>query len=265
MRGNPDSRRSAFLDEAAADASKTEADLDSDSDSEFGSDGTARPAGTPLDFAKVIVDSSPAGLVTRRLEARENASARRQIGPGAVQAVVPPEGPGVSPRGELPLLGSARGGEEVRRAERGSRGGGSAQHAASVARVGLEVGVRRSYAARAFGHDELKPVSGGFDDHWGGVGMTLVDSLDTLWLLGLRAEFAQAAQWAARNLTLRADASVSVFEYNIRLLGGLLSAFELSGDAALLGKAREVGELLKLAFPERQGLPSVRAARPPHA
>ena len=72
-------------------------------------------------------------------------------------------------------------------------------------------------------------MSGGFADNWGGVGMTLVDSLDTLWLLGLRAEFDEAAEWAIHNLTLRADSHVSVFEYNIRLLGGLLSAYELSG------------------------------------
>ena len=91
--------------------------------------------------------------------------------------------------------------------------------------------------------------------------MTLVDSLDTLCLLGLRAEFDQAAEWAIRNLTLRADAHVSVFEYNIRLLGGLLSAYELSGKEGLLGKAREVGELLRLAFPEHAGLPSVRFSR----
>ena len=117
------------------------------------------------------------------------------------------------------------------------------------------------YSARAFGHDELKPASGGWDDNWGGVGMTLVDSLDTLWLLGLRAEFDEAAEWAIRNLTLRADAHVSVFEYNIRLLGGLLSAYELSGTEGLLGKAREVGDLLRLAFPEHAGLPSVRFSR----
>lgn len=88
--------------------------------------------------------------------------------------------------------------------------------------------------------------------------MTLVDSLDTLWLLGLRDEFEKAADWAIHNLTLRHDAHVSVFEYNIRLLGGLLSAYELSGKKELLHKAQEVGELLKLAFPAREGLPSVR-------
>lgn len=104
-------------------------------------------------------------------------------------------------------------------------------------------------------------MSGGFADNWGGVGMTLVDSLDTLWLLGLRAEFDEAAEWAIHNLTLRADSHVSVFEYNIRLLGGLLSAYELSGKPGLLGKAREVGDLLRVAFPATAALPSVRFSR----
>ena len=43
-----------------------------------------------------------------------------------------------------------------------------------------------SYREKAFGHDEIKPVSGGYSDVWGGVGMTLVDSLDTLYVMGMK-------------------------------------------------------------------------------
>ena len=42
----------------------------------------------------------------------------------------------------------------------------------------------KGYRAHAFGHDELEPVSATHRDNWGGVAMTLVDSLDTLWLMG---------------------------------------------------------------------------------
>lgn len=113
------------------------------------------------------------------------------------------------------------------------------------------------YHQFAFGHDELKPVSGGYSDVWGGVGMTLVDSLDTLYLLGMKEEFDEACSWVIDNLNLTADQNVSVFEYNIRLLGGLLSAYDLSGREGLLEKAKEVGELLKVAFTDEFTLPTV--------
>ena len=105
-----------------------------------------------------------------------------------------------------------------------------------------------SYREKAFGHDEIKPVSGGYSDVWGGVGMTLVDSLDTLYVMGMKDEFDEACTWVIDHLHLTSDMSVSVFEYNIRLLGGLLSAYDLSGREGLLEKAKEVGQLLKEAF-----------------
>lgn len=115
----------------------------------------------------------------------------------------------------------------------------------------------KGYRSRAFGHDELMPVSGGFNDNWGGVGLTLIDSLDTLWLLGFRSEFDEAVEWVVNNFTLNGQKDVSVFEYNIRLLGGLLSAYELSNNRGLFEKAKEVGDLLKVAFSQEYGLPAV--------
>ena len=100
-------------------------------------------------------------------------------------------------------------------------------------------------------------MSGDFNDVRGGVGMTLVDSLGTLWLMGLKEEFEEAVQWVSDHLALQAASDVSVFEYNIRLLGGLLSAFDLSGDKRLLAKAVEVGDMLQSAFQDPQPLPFV--------
>lgn len=51
------------------------------------------------------------------------------------------------------------------------------------------------YRTRAWGRDELKPISGTGQDNWGGMGVTLVDSLDTLWIMGLKAEFTDAMKW----------------------------------------------------------------------
>ena len=53
------------------------------------------------------------------------------------------------------------------------------------------------YKARAWGKDEVSPLSGGSNDFFGGLAATLVDSLDALWIIGLRDEFNAAAEVAA--------------------------------------------------------------------
>ena len=107
----------------------------------------------------------------------------------------------------------------------------------------------RAYRARAWGRDEVKPLSGAATDAWGGLGCTLVDSLDALWLMGLRDEFREAAAWVAADLHFnQTSGHVSVFEATIRVLGGLLGAFDLSGDLALLAKAEDLGRRLLPAF-----------------
>lgn len=100
--------------------------------------------------------------------------------------------------------------------------------------------------------------------------MTLVDSLDTLYLMDMKREFDEACDWVSAragphaqveaNLSFRADADVSVFEFTIRLLGGLLSAYDLSGRAGLLRKAVELADVLLVAFDAEDNLPAVRAA-----
>ncbi|KAI6380805.1 hypothetical protein MCOR25_001480 [Pyricularia grisea] len=110
-----------------------------------------------------------------------------------------------------------------------------------------------SYAKHAWTMDELRPLSGGGKTTFGGFGATLVDALDTLWIMGLRQEFVDAAREACRlnfspdAITKRVD-SLYVFETTIRFLGGMISAHDLSGEPALLKKAVELGDLLLVAF-----------------
>ena len=73
---------------------------------------------------------------------------------------------------------------------------------------------------RAFGADEIKPVSGMRNENWGGMGMTLLDSLDTLWLMGMKEEFDDATEWVRHNLNFNKNRMVSTFETTIRALGG---------------------------------------------
>ncbi|KAJ0399297.1 hypothetical protein ATCC90586_005220 [Pythium insidiosum] len=115
------------------------------------------------------------------------------------------------------------------------------------------------YEARAFGADEIAPVSGvRRDDVWGGVACTLVDALDTLWIMDMKAEFQRARDYVAERLDLTqfgaSGESYSVFETIIRELGGLLSAYDLSHDAVFKAKAHELMELLVPAFDAKDGI-----------
>ncbi|RHY42241.1 hypothetical protein DYB30_001333, partial [Aphanomyces astaci] len=109
------------------------------------------------------------------------------------------------------------------------------------------------YESLAFGADEVAPVSGERRHNvWGGIGVTLVDSLDTLYIMGMHDEFHRARNWVAYHMNftqLGADGTkISVFEIVIRQLGGLLSAYDLSRDAMFKQRAVELADRLLPAF-----------------
>ncbi|KAK3897053.1 glycoside hydrolase, partial [Staphylotrichum tortipilum] len=106
-----------------------------------------------------------------------------------------------------------------------------------------------SYKKYAWLWDELAPVSAKGRNTFGGWAATLVDSLDTLWIMNLPDEFHQAAAAAAQlDWANTTETAANLFETTIRHLGGLLSAFDLSHEPALLEKARELGNMLYMAF-----------------
>jgi mannosyl-oligosaccharide alpha-1,2-mannosidase len=106
-----------------------------------------------------------------------------------------------------------------------------------------------SYKTHAWMYDELAPVSGTGKNTFGGWAATLVDSLDTLWIMDMRDEFyAAATAVAALDWSATKETSCNFFETTIRHLGGLLGAFDLSGESVLLHKAVELGDMLYMAF-----------------
>ena len=105
------------------------------------------------------------------------------------------------------------------------------------------------YVKYAFGMDEILPVSGRGHDGWGGQAITLIDALDTLWLMDMKEEFERARDWVRDHLDhSKVSSQVSMFETTIRDLGGLLSAYDFSGDKVFLEKAIDLGERLFKAF-----------------
>eukprot|EP00096_Caligus_rogercresseyi_P008881 TRINITY_DN2893_c0_g2_i1.p1 TRINITY_DN2893_c0_g2~~TRINITY_DN2893_c0_g2_i1.p1 ORF type:complete len:862 (-),score=266.40 TRINITY_DN2893_c0_g2_i1:1746-4331(-) len=138
------------------------------------------------------------------------------------------------------------------------------------------------YMDNAFPADELMPLScrgryrgreadrGDIDDAMGNFSLTLIDSLDTIFLLGDMEEFELGVKNVIETVSFDHDISVSVFETNIRVLGGLLSSHILSElvkekfnqlkwyQGELLNMALDVGNRLLPAFNSSTGLPHPR-------
>ncbi|KAL9892440.1 alpha-Mannosidase class I b [Glossina fuscipes fuscipes] len=111
-----------------------------------------------------------------------------------------------------------------------------------------------NYQKYAWGHDNLKPISETFHD-WFGLGLTIVDALDTMYIMGLEDEFAEARKWISESLNFNINRDVNLFEVTIRVLGGLLSTYHLSGDKIFLKKSIELTNRLLPSFLTLSGIP----------
>ncbi|CAO3570500.1 unnamed protein product [Mortierella alpina] len=114
-----------------------------------------------------------------------------------------------------------------------------------------------AYRRDAWGKDEYHPVSKyGSNMIRKGQGFTIVDSLDTILLMGLEEEFEEAKAWVKNELDFDQDDEVNLFETTIRVLGGLLSAYDQSGqDPVFLHKAVDLADRLMGAFETTSGIP----------
>lgn len=113
-----------------------------------------------------------------------------------------------------------------------------------------------AYVRYAWPHDELLPISRGYRDWYGeSINIAPIDAYSTLKVMGFDAEAARIEAFVVTKLSFQKDDFVKVFEVNIRILGGLLSIYEMSGDKAVLAKAKEFAERLLPAFRTPTGLP----------
>ncbi|KAK4447730.1 family 47 putative glycoside hydrolase [Podospora aff. communis PSN243] len=115
------------------------------------------------------------------------------------------------------------------------------------------------YRTYAWGHDEVRPVSKGPHDPFCGWAATLVDALDTLWIMGMKKEFEEALE-AVKEIDFSTTPyrnDIPVFETIIRYLGGLVGAYDVSGEKykVLLDKAEELAEILMSVFDTPNRMP----------
>ncbi|KAF1970753.1 class I alpha-mannosidase-like protein [Bimuria novae-zelandiae CBS 107.79] len=117
------------------------------------------------------------------------------------------------------------------------------------------------YKKHAWLQDEVAPLSASYRNNFGNRGATLVDSLDTLLIMGLDEDFDAALRAVAQtDFSTTAEPVLNVFETNIRYLGGLLSAYDLGHGRhpVLLEKAAQLGDMLYGAFDTPNRLPITR-------
>ncbi|XP_058227942.1 alpha-mannosidase I MNS5 [Rhododendron vialii] len=138
-----------------------------------------------------------------------------------------------------------------------------------------------NYMTYAFPHDELKPLTKTHTDslvelgnlklerlpqEYNGSALTLIESLSSLVIMGNNTEFERAVLWLSDYLTFDVDARINLFECNIRVLGGLVSAHILATDSTnrlvqgnyknqLLNLADDLGRRLLPAFDTPTGMP----------
>lgn len=112
----------------------------------------------------------------------------------------------------------------------------------------------KGYKEHAWGHDNLKPVSG-MAFEWFSLGLTIVDSLDTAYIMGLTEVFEEGKDWIKKELVFTKNRDVNFFEVTIRVLGGLLSCYHFSKDRMFLDKAVDLGDRLMAAFSSPSGIP----------
>ncbi|CAG8470135.1 4464_t:CDS:2 [Dentiscutata erythropus] len=113
----------------------------------------------------------------------------------------------------------------------------------------------KGYKKYAWGHDEVQPVTNTTSDNYNGWGVTIVDSLDTMIIMGIEyndsREFIKNLEFTVNN----GSTKINVFETVIRYLGGLLSAYELTKDDLFLNKSIKLGNVLLPAFDTPTGIP----------
>ncbi|XP_048488574.1 endoplasmic reticulum mannosyl-oligosaccharide 1,2-alpha-mannosidase isoform X2 [Plutella xylostella] len=112
----------------------------------------------------------------------------------------------------------------------------------------------KGYKEYAWGYDNLKPVSKGASN-WFSLGLTIVDALDTAFIMGLSDEYEEGKQWVEDNLHFTRNKDVNFFEVTIRVLGALLTNYHFTQDKMFLAKAEDLGKRLMAAFSSPSGIP----------
>ncbi|HEY3752848.1 MAG TPA: glycoside hydrolase family 47 protein [Pseudonocardiaceae bacterium] len=116
----------------------------------------------------------------------------------------------------------------------------------------------RGYQKFAWGHDEVHPLTGTFSEFFVDghpIGLSIIEALDTLYVMGLDDDLAAGVAWIEQNLDFDIDGDFHVFEAIIRVVGGLLAGYLATGNKKLLALTVDITDRLMPAFASPTGMP----------
>lgn len=113
-----------------------------------------------------------------------------------------------------------------------------------------------SYMQFAYGMDAVNPIAGhGHNWYSEPLLMTPVDAYSTMCLMGLEKEKKEAKELIFSRLNFDKDMNIQQFEIAIRILGGLISSYQLDGDPRFLELAEDLGRRMLPVFESPTGIP----------
>lgn len=114
----------------------------------------------------------------------------------------------------------------------------------------------KAYKKYAWGHDALLPLAKSFEDWYAEpLYISPIDAYSTLHLMGFDDEAKAIENYVVDSLSFDKDVDAKIFEVNIRILGGLLAMYDLSGNEKVLEKARDFADRMLPAFNTKTGIP----------
>ena len=111
--------------------------------------------------------------------------------------------------------------------------------------------VWNGYKQYAWGHDQLNPLSGTYSEFFvpgHPIGLSIIEALDTLYVMELDSELTAGVSWIEQNLNFDIDGDFHVFEAIIRVVGGLLAGYLATGSKTLLDLTVDVTDRIMPAF-----------------
>ncbi len=115
----------------------------------------------------------------------------------------------------------------------------------------------QAYKKYAWGHDVLKPLSKSYSDWYSEpLYISPIDAYSTLHLMGFENEADRILNYVVDSLDFNKDIYAKIFEVNIRILGGLLAMYDISGDERVLAKAVDFADRMMPAFNTKTGIPT---------
>jgi len=130
------------------------------------------------------------------------------------------------------------------------------------------------YKYIAWGDDEYRPLSGKpsnffLENH--SFGLSIIEAMDTLYVMGLDDELESCLAWLRSRLDFDVDGDVQMFEAVIRMVAGLLTGYYATRERFLVEGARDLADRLLVCFtksptgaPYRYANLKTGAVREPH-